>query len=451
MAWVNSPYNSVMRLTLIPCMLLAAMLMTACPGDTVQQGRGGPEQVQSEHETSVPADAPTEKAVDFLKSSLREPLVDDHVSLEDSWNIISRLPDATPFKSLIDQQVAQAGGSPGVQLVSAWLVTDPEAAKQYILTEARADHAAALQPLIRFPEIGTDILQELDLSEHSVDFQDACLLLVRNWIEPSEDLVGTFEQLAASPEPNISLRALGYLLRFGRASDEQIDTLRQAIRSEDKFFAAAAEGAKISRSEALATAFVPRLQEVPMGELDPERQWQSKEFYSAYALAYIPGRDATVIRLNLLNATINDLRWQARFGELMQGSPASFEQAALEEGVLNPELLACLVPPEAMHPALLDWYEKAFRQADEPLRFQLVTQLSRYNEHASEPKLRELVLGLLDDESSLVRGQAWLLAAQFAYSGQRLDAAALLESATEQGPVKAAAACYLLSTGGTGR
>ena len=63
---------------------------------------------------------------------------------------------------------------------------------------------------------------------------------------------------------------------------------------------------------------------------------------------------------------------------------------------------------------------------------------------ASMSKIRVLIV----DDSALVRGQAWLLAAQFAYPGRRLEAAAVLSSDEEMAPVKAAAACYLLSVPG---
>ncbi|MCB1216284.1 hypothetical protein KDL44_02765 [bacterium] len=427
--------------------LLSLLWLSACPGEPAG-GRADGQPVRAEHEQAQALDADSQRARDFLLQSLREPAEEDHATLEDCWSVISRLTDSKAFEAKIASQVAESGTQPGVELLSAWLATDPAAASDYVLEQISAGNAAALQALIRFPELGKPLLLKLDLTEQSVDFQDALLLLIRNWREPGQEMLPVFKQLAGSPEPDISLRAIGYLIRLDNASEEQLSTLREAIRTEKEHFAAAVEGGKISRDPGLATAFIPRVQDVKMGEPDPEEAWKVQPYYSAYALAFIPGTDASVIRLNLLNASNTDLRWQARFGELLQGHPASFQQAMLKEGVLSPGLLRCLAPPEAVHPDLLPWYAKAIEQSEGSQRFQLVSQLSRYNEHASEPELRELVLGLLDDDSALVRGQAWLLAAQFAYPGRRLEAAAVLSSDEEMAPVKAAAACYLLSVPG---
>ncbi len=436
-----------MRILLYLLLLLLGGLC-ACPADPGNQSRpgstGSPEQ-----ESSASIDKYGQQAVDYLKASLREPGSADHASLEDCWSIISRLPDASPFARQIEQQVTTAAPALEFELLDAWVATNPQAALEYVRAQCAEGNPAVLQALIRHPQEGLGLLLELNLSNQSVDFNDATLLLIRSWGTPDQQLLPVFQALATSADPNISLRAIGYLVQLDAASDEQLEQLKQAIRSETEHFMAAVEGGKISRSEQLATAYIPRVKDAPLGEADPELGWDMQPYFSAYALAYIPGTEARLIRTRLMDAANLDLRWQARFGELMQGHPASFQQAMLSEGVLSPFVLKCLAPPEAMHPDLLPWYEKAIAQAPEAQRFQLVSQLSRYNEHASDSALRELVLGLLDEDSSRVRGQAWLLAAQFGYTGRRVEAAGLLASETEQAPLKAAVACYLLSVPGS--
>lgn len=400
--------------------------------------------MRAEQETSKVMDDYTQRATAFLLDSLKDPASDDHASLEDCWNIISRLETAADFKQPIEQQVAQAQGRPGFELLSAWIVVNPAAASDYIRAELGKGNAAVLQSLIRQPQLGTALLLETDITNRSVDFDDATLLLLRNWGGVDPQLLPVYEALARSTEPDISLRAIGYLLSLDKATDEQLANLRSAIGDETQHFMAAMEGGKISADPRLSTAFIPRVRDVALGELDPGLAWEMQPYFSAYALAYIPGSEAQVIRSRLLGAANPDLRWQARFGQLMQGDPTSFHEAMLSEGVLSPYILKCLGPPEAVHPELLPWYEKAIAQSEEAQRFQLVSQLNRYNEHSSNPELRRLVLGLLEDNSSLVRGQAWLLAAQFGFLGRRAEAAKLLASDTEQAFVKAAAACYLL-------
>ena len=434
-----------MRVMLASMLIGAAIWLCACPArQSGQQNASGDTKNSHPQGTGSIHDEFSLQAEAYLLDSLRDPAAEDHASLDDCWNIISRLPQADAFKAQLEQQVAQSQTQPGLELLSAWLASNPQAATEYVRGQLKEGNAAALQSLIRHPDIGKQLLLELDLSNQTVDFNDAVLLLIRSWGNPDPGLLPAFEGLAAAPEPVISLRAIGYLLRLGAGSEQDLKRLRDAISNDNENFVAAAEAGKISADERVATAFIPRLVNVALGEPDPELDWKSQPYFSAYALAYIPGSEAKLIRTRLLDAVNLDIRWQARFGELLQGDPASFQEAMLSEGILSPYIQKCTGPPEAAHPDLLPWLEKALAQATEVKRFQLASQLNRYNEHSSDPVLRKLVLGLLEDESSAIRSQGWLLAGQYGYLGRRVEAAGLLESSTEQASVKAAAACYLL-------
>jgi hypothetical protein len=255
------------------------------------------------------------------------------------------------------------------------------------------------------------------------------------------------QQLAQSSEPRTQLRAIGYLCALGQASPKQVALLKEALRSDRiNSLSAAAEACRICRDPALAAVLVNPAALIPLGDapLAGGAQPESTGLYASYALAYLPGDQAKLLRTKLLDAADKRIRWQGRLGELLHGDIKPWYDAVLAADPGDPDMWLTIQPESVADPALLLTYKKTADAADPEVRLRTAQHLNRYGAAASDRLVGEILAKLIADEVPEVAAQAWHSAAVIRLPGRGNAAQLAVDDAAQPATVRLAAAFYVM-------
>ena len=446
-AWRNNrPVNGPVWLLL----LCALLLLNGCP-KTSADGSSSPGTTarQSQSQTQPAAVSYPAAARDYLLASLRQPTEDGYPPLGPVWQVIARLkhggddPEMAELIRQVTGTVEAAGGEPVPELVTAWLAIDPEQATDFIAAKLMDGEEGYLDALAYRPETALALFAEQDPLALSESGRLYLMRMLVAWSPLSAEYTPLLSQLAKAPEPSVRLQAIGMLVALDAADEEQWQELWHAGHDEGGDLEAAVEGIRLSGDGGFAEALVPHAVKVQLGEA-AELKRSNEALYAAYALTFLPGEQARLMRGKLLHATDPMIRWAARLGELLHGEPRAWQEAIAAEGVSSQAMLVALQPRQVMHPDLLPTYGQLVEQADPNLRALAAGQLNRYAPYTSNPAVVEIAQGLTTDPQPSVRAAAWNTCAELELPGQADSALAVLADESEPGEVRLAAAAYLM-------
>lgn len=387
-------------------------------------------------------------AIDYVVQSLRHPTEPGYPPLSSTWLVIARMdciataPEAVNVRTVVMEQVANAGGQVLPELTAAWLAVSPEEAAEHISGLLAAGEYSVLNALWHQPELGQDLLAGLDFATLEGRDGITAIKLLTHWERMTGKPINIelLKELAGSADSDIRLQAIGLLIAQGISGPVQREELRNAARNQPVLLAAASEGIKLSRDGSLADALVPLAAKTQMGELDPEVQKQREPMYAAYALAYLPGEQAQLMRRKLLGAVDPAVRWQARLGELLHGDPAYWQAAVDKGGIDDFDMWVALEPEDAWHVDLLPTYAEAAQSEDPRQRSLAALHLNRYRSLTSNETVLEIITALVADDNEETRAIAWYTAGELGLSALREQALGIVESADKPGAERIAAA-----------
>ncbi len=410
----------------IPALLLiVALSLVACPPSKDSQPAAAGQQAGqlAKHGAQLAAGPPADPApaLEFLLAALRGRADDGQAPLGPVWNILASVaatPQASllaPLRDEIGSEAAATGATTSPPLAGAWLATDQASALKFIRSKFKDRQYTYIQALGAAPRLLRQELDRLDLGALPLDGAILALELLRASGVTTAD-AALLKNLAQHSEPQIRLRAIGYLIALDQDNTAQRQALVDALASDNlTTFTAALEGVKCSGDAGLADALVPLVANAAMGDEDPAARKDPRVLFTAYALAYLPGEQASLMRDNLLGASDPQVRWQARLGELLQGQPSYWNDAVEVMGIGNKDLWVALQTPEAHAPELLDTYRQAAAAEDATVRLQAALHLVRYTSDNSNAKAIELLARLAADKEPQVQAAAF-------NSGARLKA-----------------------------
>ncbi|MBN2082656.1 hypothetical protein JW859_10695 [bacterium] len=431
-------------------LICALLLLPGCPRQpadapaanktTARQTEAQPEPV-AVHYPAV--------ARDYLFACLQHPTESGYPPLGPAWQLLGQLrhcssdPELAALNRRVTGMVEAAGGEPVPELATAWLAVEPEQATEFIAAKLAADAEGYLDALAYRPEIALAIFADTDPLALSAAGQLYLVRMLVAWRPLSADYLPLLTKLAQAEAPKARLQAIGMLIPLGSASDEQWQELWHAGHDGGADMEAAVEGIRLSGDGGFADALVPHAAKARLGEAQ-ESKPQHEVLYAAYALTFLPGEQAQLMRRKLLAAADPTVRWAARLGELLHGTPRPWEEAVAAEGATVPALLVALQPKQVVHPDLLPTYTLLAGQPDASLRIMVASHLNRYTPYTSYPAAAELATGLAADTAPEVRAAAWLAIAELGLPDLGAEAAAIVADETQSGEVRLAAAAYLM-------
>jgi hypothetical protein len=438
-----------MRWLLLTLTLLLLGCPTAdAPGGTDKEGTTdqGASPVSSK-DASVEARYP-EAALDYIVQCLSHPTEPGYPPLSSTWLVIARMdamataPEAASVRTVVMEQVANAGGQVLPGLAAAWLAVSPGDATAYAFGLLATGEYSILDALWHQPEVGQKLLAGIDLATLESRDGITVIKLLTHWKRISGDPIDNelLESLAYNPDDNIRLQAIGLLIAQNDAWPGCWAQLKIAVRIEPQMLAGASEGIKLSSDGSLADALVPLAVQAEMGELNPEASKQREPMYASYALAYLPGEQAQLMRRKLLGAVDPAVRWQARLGELLHGDPAYWQAAVDQDGIDDFDMWVTLEPEDAWHVDLLPTYAEV-AQSEQPRQRSLAAlHLNRYRSLTSNETVLEIITALVADGNEETRAIAWYTAGELGLSALREQALGIVENADKPGAERIAAA-----------
>jgi hypothetical protein len=449
----------------VACLLLAtALLLGSCPA----QEHGGSDAATGNTSAGVagtaggagggtaslsPAPPPDiAPALDYIRWAAKLPAPDGAPPASLVWNAVARLAGygsstalLQPLEPLLQGHIDAAPGGISPQLAGAWLAVSGQPGYSFIADKLAAGQYSYLQPLQFDAAAARGLLATLPLADMPGDAATQALEILRGHGIIADD-AGLLKQLARHEAPAVSLRAIGYLDSFEMATAAQLAELKRALASADiAEYVPALEGVKCSGKAEWANDLVELVAGAQLGAEDPETEPRPQVLYAAYALAYLPGSQAQLMRQRLVGAASPVVRWQARLGELMHGEPQLWHDAVDVLGVDSPGMWQALAPPEAHHPALLATLERAAEEGSAQSRLQAVQQLPRYNEPEVRGRVTALLKTLAQDEDTAVRAMALVGTAQLAPRLLADECAASCMDEDEPWEVRLAASYCLLA------
>lgn len=432
-------------------------VLAGCPGGQQQPAPAEPPRTQSPLAPDGAASLPPlpepvsvaypPMVADYLLATLRTPLTEQHAGLAQAWDVVAGLAGAHEFGAEINRQLQDAGNDAPLGLIAAWLATDRQASSAWLQQRLAQGHSQQLAALQHEPELGRRVLYQHDWITADRETCEIAMSLLRSWEPALPGDSAMLQQLAQQENPRTSLRAIGYLIALDAASEQQRGRLKEALRSDRiSVLAAAVEACRICRDESLAATLVSAAAKVPLAsDARPGMsQPDSTSLYSAYALTYLPGEQAGLLRRKLLEATDVRVRWQARLGELLHGDPQPWYDALLAGPESEADMWLTLQPESVVHPALLLSYKQFAGNADPEQRLLAARHLNRYAGYPSERLLRETLELLVADELPEVAVDAWHSAARCRAAGLENRAQQLLDDTAQPPMLRLGAAYYLL-------
>ena len=320
-----------------------------------------------------------------------------------------------------------AKGQPQPLLLAALLRIEPDAAADRIRQLAAAGDATVFAALRFDAARASLVLERLDAAKLNAAQAGAVLDLLRELsastplgtgtpaaVYPGAELLPLLTKLAARPEPEIALRACGYLLRLKPGDSLLHDRLWQALRdAKAGEMAAAAEGARISADPGLADALIPLAMSIPLRSKPGAAKTSSAMLYATYTLSFLPGGQADLMRSKLTGAADSLARCQVRLGVLLAGDPGPWMDEVNNVGIDDRSLWIALRPPEAVSPQLLDTYALAEEKGGVFAQGAAAEQLNRYGRFQSKDVKRRaarILQPLLVNQDPEVRAAAWYTA-----------------------------------------
>jgi hypothetical protein len=384
--------------------------------------------------------------VDYVNATIREPATVQHADLGQAWDAVANLSNASPFAGTIGQQVKTTAAGPVPPLIAAWVSADPEEAAAWLIVQLGQGRYPYLAALATQPAAGRVILHQVKLDNPSRQLGNGVCDLLRSWEPLRAEDIPLVKPLAESTEPATRLRAIGYLLALGAASEAQVEELKQALGSaKNSEIAPAAEACRICQDERLASALVTPAALIKLGAEEPaDAQHDSIALYTAYALTYLPGGQAKLLRQKLLGAADTQVRWQARLGELLHGDMQPWYDAVLKASDDDRSLWLALQPEGVAHPDLLPTYRKAAASPHDEVRLRVAEQLNRYRGYTSDKAVGEIVGKLIKDKVPAVAAQSWHSAALLHLAGFGAEAQHALDDSKTDPKVRLAAGFYQL-------
>jgi len=389
-------------------------------------------------------------ALDYVLSSLRSPATAQYPPLAQIWLAVAQFthlpysPAADELRDEVGTMVATAGDSVLPELAAAWLAVDPQAAEEYIAGRLAAGQIDYVNSLMYAPQSARRVLAKADVAQLDPQMQMRIvrLLVQLRPLTPEDEPL--LAELAAGGSEDVKLQVAGLQLALNPEAEERRQLLWKAIRDEQGALSGAAEGIKFSGDARFADALVPLAAEAMIGDEDPEVDKQRRVVFAAYALTYLPGEQAQLMRRKLLGAADPTVRWAARLGELLHGDPSYWNTAVEKHGVDDPELWIALEPSDVADPELLSTLESAARSTQPDTRVRAARQLNRYSADASNPAVGETLALLIGDQVTEVSAAGWYAAGRLASDGLADQARAVMEDRGRAPDVRLAAAYYLM-------
>lgn len=442
---------------LIQVVLTAGCLRTGQPGpagDAAGQQSPAGEQTEIEDQGDIAAGKPAVKypqaALEYILGSLKQPATAGYPPLEQSWLAIARLNrlgTSDPAGAIADEVLAMVAAAEDAvlpQLAAAWLAVERQAAEDFIAARLAAGQLEYVNSLMYSPEAARQVLARMQLSQADPQMQLRVTRLLAQMRPLTAADLPLLQDLAVSNDRDVSLQAAGMLLAMNADAAEQRRRLWDAIRDQDSALGGAAEGIKLSRDQQLADALVPLAAAAAIGEEDPEAAKQRKVVFAAYALAYLPGEQAQLMRRKLLGAADPTVRWEARLGELLHGDASYWNGAVDKHGIDDSQLWLALEPHDATHADLLPTLLRAAKSEDPSIRLQAALHLNRYAADSSKPQVADALELLVADDVTEVSALAWYAAGWLQIGSFTAQAAALIGDGSQAPDVRLAAAYYAM-------
>lgn len=413
-------------------LLCALLLLAGCPGP---DGEGDSSNAQGRKSGAKTASGEyPQEALDYLAEALAHP-TEGYPALAYSWTVVAqldKLPEAkggAKVRTLIAENVKAAGDKPTTELVAAWLNCAPDLALKFIKDHAANGDWAYVDALWFHPELARQMLADkatriIPDSGVSIELAQRWLSMQQYWAYADKrdgDLLAIISNI--ENDPRESLRAAGWLLRLQPERKAWIDYLEKGLKKAGpgKYapLMGATEGIKISRCGKIADFLVPIAKSViltdtkitkQMEKLKELKEANSQQLYTSYALTYLPGEQASKLRVILLKARDPQIVWQSRLGELLHGAPQYWDTAIDKEGFGGKEWWVALEPLDTPEPALLPTYTKMAASDDPSVRLRALTQLNKFRQYNDDQRVRELIMKLTGDKLPEVRAAAWYCA-----------------------------------------
>jgi hypothetical protein len=465
--YMHSQLTDGARLRNALLLTCALLLLTACPGDRTAGGAGKVGQTTNSAKTTATETGEyPQDALDYLAAALQDPAREGKTTpLAITWSVIAQLdklaeaPGGAAVRAEVGSDVEQFEGRPPVELVAAWLNCAPEPAREFIVERARQGDWSYIDALWFQPELARELLA--DKATRLVPDSGVSATLAQRWLslqafwgrvtERDGDLLGVISNLPNVPRD--SLRATGWLLRLQPERKEYIEYLTlglvKAVPGKYAPLEGAAEGIKLSRHEAFAELLVPIAATVVLSDtkfvgklakLKDMQEANAQQLYMAYAVTYLPGEQAKLMRTKLLKAKDARIAWQARLGELLHGNPAPWDAAITKDGFKTNDWWVALQALDSPEPALLPTYRRMAESGDASVKLRALAQLGRFRQYAGNAEVAEIITMLTKDEVPEVRATAWYAAGKVGIGEPR----AAFEDSKQTPEVRMAAAFALL-------
>jgi hypothetical protein len=453
-------YRHNLKALLLLCMFSAGAMATGCPGGKTDSGANSAGKPGVKPAQRIAAGEYPQAALQYVLDALKQP-TEGYPALAYTWTVVAQLDQlgenklAPQISAEIAKQVQGFSGQPPIDLVAAWLAVQPEAATEFIRTQAKASdwsfisaywfHPELARPLLADP--ATRILAPRAIADKRSEVPKRWLELQSGWgvVTPADEqlLIAISERQG---DPGNTLRAAGWLLRLDPDSKRFVDYLNLGIGriapGEIGVTMGATEGAKISRHEQLAEAFVPLAAKTPLKK-DKEAKTPAELHFVAYALTYLPGEQASLMRRKMLDAQDPLIQWQARLGELLHGDPQPWDDAIKAEGLAGKEWWLALERIEEPSVLLVPTLQQMAESEDASLRLRAAAFLGKFGWNSRLKEALDLVDKLAADDVAEVRTAAW-------YSAGRIgagDPLPVVNDSAETPEVRLAAAYAALMQG----
>jgi hypothetical protein len=371
-------------------------------------------------------------ALDYVAAALEKP-TEGYPALAYTWIVISQLdkletaPGGGAIRAKMAEYRQKAADRPPHELVSAWLCCNEAAAVEFIKSEGAQGNWRYVASLWYKPDLARELFA--DPASRIVPNARITSELAGRWLDmqnywadvkpEDEDLLVVISERA--DDPGNTLRAAGWILRQEPDYQRFIDYLELGMKEAGPgkvvLLMGATEGIKISRNPKLTDILVDVVKTVQIrGETPPFGQKESDEANTqqllvAYALCFLPGEQARLMRSKLLNARDPRIQWQSRLGELLHGNPGPWDEAIAEEKDLsNAHILVALDRVDSPEPALLPTYKRFAESENSSVRIRALDKLARFRPYTDNEEVTGLVEKLMRDEAPEVRSAAWYAA-----------------------------------------
>lgn len=416
--------------------IVCAAILVSCPAkDGAKQKQG-----QTTSDQSL---------TEYIRYCLDNPATDTTPPLAKTWkalSVLDTIPDDESLFNACQKSINDLADNSPHQLVVFGMRTQPEKTTNHLIkwiSEGKFQHLGAM----RYSEAGiSDVLELLNWEEDAgqaathlmpalVDmYNDAALK------EPARPLI---EKLAALEDPMPALPAIGMLMHFGWASEEQEDRLKDAVRSmELEKNVWASEGVRIAADPALAASYTDifaNLYDATAENAD------SRIHYALYGLSSVGGEQAKLFRRRVLGSADPQVRWMARLGALLNDDPDPWLSGVVGDDITAQALWVVLETRHQPNSDLLLLYRKVVEEGPPELHVAVAAHLRRCEGTQFEDDAAKLLHKLIESEETATSEQAWYALGQIGSGGKEPAARRIMEDESMPPSVRLACNFYLLN------